>query len=135
MSQTDLFNSTELPGLLSADTDKIMAAIAFCQTALMCKIDDLQADVNHLRYDIEKIKDRTSEVERWVGIVEDTVHTTEIVVRALQQQVKIQRITAGGIMWESLVSQKKLRVPDRNSLQNSSYVISFLCLTCPPALL
>lgn len=44
--------------------------------------------VNRLRYDIDKIKDRTTEVERRVGVVEDTAHTTSNSVHTLQQQVK-----------------------------------------------
>lgn len=76
MSQTDPSNPTEPSGLGMMDTDKIMGAIASCQTALMGKIDDLQADVNRLQYDIDKIKHRTSEVERQVGVVDDTMHTS-----------------------------------------------------------
>lgn len=88
MSQTDPFNSAEPSGPGTVDTDKIMAAIESFQTALMSKIDDLQADVNRLWYDIDRARDRTSEVERRVGMVEDTTHTTENAVHTLQQQVK-----------------------------------------------
>lgn len=39
----------------TADIDKIMAAIASCQAALITNIDHLQTDINLLRSDIVKI--------------------------------------------------------------------------------
>lgn len=88
MSKTDQSISADSCGSTSADTDKIMAAISSCQTALMSKIDDLQADINRLRYDMDKMKDRTSEVGRRVGVVEGPTHTNENANNALQQQMK-----------------------------------------------
>lgn len=89
MSQTDPVNSADPPMPETADTDKIMMAIASCQSALMTKIDDLQVDITRLRSDINAIKDRTSEVERRVGAVEDDMHTTETTIHTLKQQVKV----------------------------------------------
>lgn len=67
MSQTHSLNSTYPSGPGTVDNDKIMAAVSSCQTALMSKIDDLQADINHLMYGIDKVKDRTSEEMFGVG--------------------------------------------------------------------
>lgn len=82
-------NSTEPMGPGTADTDRIMMAIASCQSALTSKIDDLQTDINRLRYDIDTVKDRTSEIERRVGAVEDTTNTIENSVHVLKQQIKV----------------------------------------------
>lgn len=50
MSQTDPPSSAAPAEVGLVDTEKIMAAIASCQMALMTKI-DLQTDVNRLRWD------------------------------------------------------------------------------------
>lgn len=88
MSQTDTTHVAATSERGAADTDKIMAAIASCQTALMTKIEDLQTDINRLRHDMDRVKDRTSEAERRVGEVEDLARATDTTVQALQQQVK-----------------------------------------------
>ncbi|XP_040286136.1 zinc finger protein 436-like [Bufo bufo] len=48
----------------------------------------LLPDLTCLRHDIDKISDRTTEVERRLGEVEDVAHQGENQVRALQQQVR-----------------------------------------------
>lgn len=67
MSQTDPSNPTEPSGLGMMDTDKIMGAIASCQTALMGNIDDLQADVSLLlcnsRSRLSKLERKTLKIE------------------------------------------------------------------------
>lgn len=89
MSQTDSVNSTKPMGPGTADTDRIMMAIASCQSALTTKINDLQTDINRLRYDIDTVKDRTSEIERRVGAMEDTTNTIVYSVHVLKQQIKV----------------------------------------------
>lgn len=88
MSQTDPTTTIIPPEVGTGDTDKIMAAIAACQTALMTKIDDLQTDITRLRYDMDKVRDRTTEAERRLGEVEDSAHATSTTVSVLQQQVE-----------------------------------------------
>lgn len=88
MSQTDSTPPVPPADTGVADTEKIMAAIASCQATLLTKIEDLQSDFTHLHQDIDKIKDWTTEVERRVGMVEDSAHTINTSIHTLQQQVK-----------------------------------------------
>lgn len=72
-----------------------MVAITSYQTALMTKIDDLQTDINRLCYDMDEVKDRTSEVESRLGGVKDFAYVTGTIVCAMQQQVTILQYPGG----------------------------------------
>lgn len=93
-TQTDESSLSESSYGRAFDTEKIMAAIATCQTTLTTKIDHLQMDVNKLRHDMDKIRERTVEAERRIGEVEDTSNANHESIRTLQQQVKILQARA-----------------------------------------
>lgn len=83
-------------------------------------------DINRLRSDIDKFRDRTSETERRKGVVEDTANGEGL--RALQQQVKVLHARAedaetaiGIIMLESWGYRKELKVLPLRNLQKNLY--------------
>lgn len=73
----------------SADTAKVLDAIATLQGTLTAKKDEVKIDISLLRQDLSKVKDRVTEAETRIGAAEDILHplthTTEDLQRQIQQ--------------------------------------------------
>lgn len=72
-----------------AATNKVLDAIALCQSMLTTKIEEVKIDVSLIRQDLSTLRDRVAETETRIGRAEDILHplqhTTDEVRRQLQQ--------------------------------------------------
>lgn len=66
----------------------LMQAITGCQTTLMAKIEQMQKEIGLVRRDMDKFRDRLSEVERRVGDTEDMIREHDTSLHTLQLKMK-----------------------------------------------
>lgn len=85
VSQTE---QAKTPPLGTEQFQALMQAIMGCQTTLTTKIEQMQLEMELIRRDMDKHRDRLTEADRRVGETEDTVrdHTTSL--RTLQVKMK-----------------------------------------------